>query len=78
MEFDRQKFAQRLRAARRQAGLSQERLAHQCGLTVGAYRRLEKGTTSPHAATIYALAQVLGLSADWLLGLRDDGVITEH
>lgn len=54
-----------LRRARDAAGLTQEELAAQAGLTANAISALERGERRfPYPATVRALAEALGLSAD--------------
>ncbi|WP_448575369.1 helix-turn-helix domain-containing protein [Thermomicrobium sp.] len=72
MGFDQRSFGQRLRLARRRAGLTQEELARRAGLTVGAYRRVERGRVHPYAGTVVALARALEVSTDWLLGRESE------
>ncbi|WP_445396843.1 ATP-binding protein [Streptomyces sp. LE64] len=58
-------FGQRLRELRARAGLSQERLAHQAGLSVRALADLERGrTTGPQRRTVELVTRALGLGAD--------------
>ncbi|WP_420715131.1 helix-turn-helix domain-containing protein, partial [Streptomyces sp. XY332] len=55
-------FARLLRGLRRQAGLSQEELAHTSGVSVRALSDLERGRTrGPQRRTVQALADGLGL-----------------
>jgi XRE family transcriptional regulator, regulator of sulfur utilization len=55
-----------LSALRRQAGLTQEELADECGLTVRTIQRIESGATIPRAYTLRKLAEVLNVSIDTL------------
>lgn len=64
-------FGDRLRAARRQAGLSQEALAHQAGLHRTYIGSVERGERNIALLNILTLATVLGIDADtFLTGLR--------
>ena len=55
-------LAERLRALRVRAGLTQEELAERAGLTPHAISALERGTrTRPYPHTLRALADALGL-----------------
>jgi|SRR5215218_2341073 transcriptional regulator with XRE-family HTH domain len=59
----------RVRELRTERGLSQERLAHQAGLSWGAIQRLESGqVTDPHYSTLSGIAQALGMSVAELAG----------
>ena len=57
-------FGALLRRYRRAAGLSQEELADQAGLSVGALANMERGrTTRPRRHSVHSLADALGLAA---------------
>ncbi|WP_425579017.1 helix-turn-helix domain-containing protein [Streptomyces echinatus] len=57
-------FGQRLRALRVNAGLSQEALSHEAGVSVRALADMERGRTrGPQRRTVRALAEALGLDA---------------
>lgn len=51
-----------LRALRKKDGRSQEALAHEAGLTVGALARIERAETNPTWTTVSRLAGALGVS----------------
>jgi transcriptional regulator with XRE-family HTH domain/tetratricopeptide (TPR) repeat protein len=58
-------FGEQLSAYRQRAGLSQEELAEQSGLSVRAIGNLERGRTGkPHPGSVRLLAHALGLHAD--------------
>lgn len=64
-------FGDRLRTARRQAGLSQEALAHEAGLHRTYIGSVERGERNIALLNILTLATVLDVDADTLLtGLR--------
>ena len=66
-------LADRLRAARETRGLSQTSLAGLAGLNLGNVNELEqRRKSSVRADTIVSLAESLGVSTDYLLGLTDD------
>lgn len=52
---------------RKRAGLSQEELAHQVGVSRQAVSRWELGETSPEAGKLLPLAEALGITTDQLL-----------
>lgn len=56
-------FASNLRQARLQHDLSQERLAHLCGLNMTHVARIERGEREPGVRTVAKLTQGLGISA---------------
>jgi transcriptional regulator with XRE-family HTH domain len=51
-----------LRALREKDGRSQEALAHDAGLTVGAMARIERGDTNPTWTTVRRITAALGVS----------------
>lgn len=71
---------QRLIAARESAGITQTALADRSGLSIAAIQSYETGRRTPHADQLGALANALGVSADYLLGshsLEVDHVLQE-
>jgi transcriptional regulator with XRE-family HTH domain len=56
----REAFARNLRGQRLRAELSQERLAHRCGLHRTEISLLERGVREPRLSTIVRLARALG------------------
>ncbi len=63
----------RLRALRQERNMSIRELASQSGLSVSQLYRLEKGERPRVAAlTLARIAQALGTSVDYLLGLSDN------
>ena len=67
-------FDQRIRAARRQRGLSQEGLARLVDASKNSVQNWERNGTLPRCETVVAIARALDVSADYLLGLSDDRV----
>ena len=61
-------FAERLKLARTAKGLSQKELAQQVFISQQAYAKYEAGKSTPYPKTLAAIAEVLGVSADALLG----------
>jgi transcriptional regulator with XRE-family HTH domain len=59
----RKQLASNLRRCRREAGLSQERLAELCDLHRTEIGLLERGKRSPRLETLVRLARALGLSS---------------
>lgn len=57
----------RIRQARERKALSQEALADLLKVTKGLVSQYETGLTSPPSKRFSQLAEVLGVSADWLL-----------
>lgn len=61
-------LGQNLRAAREQAGLSQETVAKHTGIPRTALSDSENGNRNLLAVELWALASLYNVSADWLLG----------
>lgn len=67
-KFERSPFGQKLFTARQQLGLSQIQVAGKLGITQAAYAGWERRTTALRPEHISALAEVLGVSVEYLLG----------
>lgn len=65
--MDKYLIGNRLREAREEKKLTQEKLAEIVGLTAVAISNIENGTSSPKFTTIVSITSVLGLSLDFLL-----------
>lgn len=63
------KIGENIRNARRGQDLTQEQLAEYLNLSVSAVSQWENGKTMPDIALLPALTQMLGVSADELLGI---------
>jgi transcriptional regulator with XRE-family HTH domain len=71
-KLDMRLLAERLQSMREARGLTQTALAARAGLNLGNVNELEQQRkTSVRADTIVALADVLNISADYLLGRTD-------
>ncbi|MFV0362254.1 MAG: helix-turn-helix domain-containing protein [Suipraeoptans sp.] len=57
----------RLKARRKELGLTQTDIHAKCGIASGAMSQIENGTRTPSAITLYNLAQVLECSMEWLI-----------
>ena len=62
----------RLKAQRIKAGHSQSSFAEVIGTTQKQVWRYEEGETDPDGDRVAIIAQALGISSDYLLGLSDD------
>src|SRR4051794_11391147 len=62
----------RLRTARRLAGLTQEQLASALGVTVRTYARWERGETTGYYRALDEIAEATDTTRAQLLGLADD------
>ncbi len=60
-------FAEKLRSARRQAGMSQEQLAEKLGVSRQAVTKWESGAGIPEIENLMAICALFGLSLDGLL-----------
>lgn len=67
-----QSIGARLRARRRQMGLSQTDLATQLGVSFQQVQKYERGANRIAASTLVAAAQALSTTVGWLVG--EDGV----
>jgi transcriptional regulator with XRE-family HTH domain len=64
-------LAERIRQLRTDRGLTQQELADTLGITQQAVGRWEKGLASPDTPTLPRLADLFGVSTDYLLGRTD-------
>ena len=64
-------FQERLLLARRRAGVSQGELAKRTEMYGSDISKMERGRMLPTAPRLRRLAEALGVSADFLLGLQD-------
>jgi transcriptional regulator with XRE-family HTH domain len=65
-------FQERLLLARRRAGVSQGELAKRTEMYASDISKMERGRMLPTAPRLRRLAEALGVSADFLLGLQED------
>ncbi|MGN0983216.1 MAG: LexA family protein [Gemmiger sp.] len=63
-------FADRLKQARKAKGISQAEVSRQLGVTQQAVGKWETGRSTPDPQTVARLAELLGTTADVLLGLQ--------
>ncbi len=61
-------FGENLKKARKDAGLTQIELARRAGITERSIYNYEYNDRVPRISTVAKLAQILGVSSDWLLG----------
>lgn len=64
-------FHERLLLARRRRGMSQEALAEKAGLFKTDISKYERGQSQPTLPRLRRLIEALGVSADYLLGLKE-------
>lgn len=71
-------FGQRLRAIRKESGLSLQEIADRLNAEYGAstnkgmISKYENGIHDPSASTIYCLGRILNISSDYLMGKTDE------
>lgn len=66
MEYN---YGERIKAARKASGLTQEQLAKKCGLATITIRQYESGKREPRLAQMKALAVATGVTIQKLLGI---------
>lgn len=69
-------FTERLKSARKNCKISQKKLAQELYISQQAYAKYETGAATPNPETLHAIADLLGVSADYLLG-RDISKIVQ-
>lgn len=65
----RKEFANRLQEARQKAGMKQKEVAYKVNAALTTIAGYEQGRADPQIPMLIRIAQVLNVSADWLLGL---------
>lgn len=65
-------FPSRLIDQRKSKNFSQKEVAEIIGVDLRAYQRYEYGEREPKASLVVALARLYDVSADYLLGLKDE------
>lgn len=61
-------FPDRLKQARKKTGLTQQKIADNLGISLNAYQKYEQAERSPSLDTLVKLADLLGVTTDYLLG----------
>ncbi len=61
-----------MRALREQQGWSQRELGRRCGISDTQVNKYENGLVDPSATYLKLIAEQLGVSTDYLLGVSDD------
>ena len=69
--FDPKVFVKRFQQASEETGLNQMELAKKIGTSQGSISRFLYGTSIPRVSILVKMAQALGVSSDWLLGLKN-------
>ena len=66
-------FHERLGEIRRERGLTQGDVAEHFGMVTRSYRHWENGSREPSLSNLVRLADLFGVTTDWLLGRTDEG-----
>lgn len=56
-----------MRELRKEKNLTQEKLAHEAGLTTNGYAKIERAETNPKAESLRGIAKALGVSMEVLI-----------
>lgn len=64
-------FSERIRALRKERGLTQFQMSQECGVQPRSYQSYEYGTSNPDVAGLLHLADFFGVSLDYLMGRSD-------
>lgn len=72
------KFSERLKELRKSKGYTQEFLAKKIGVTPGSIGLYEQDRREPDNDTLVILAEVFGVSIDYLLGLDEHPIPISH
>lgn len=65
-------FRERLQSLRRKEGWSQQDVADRLGIPRSSYAGYENGSREPDFEMLVRLAELFGVSSDYLLGVTDD------
>lgn len=71
-------FADRLKAARRKAGLTQVQLAELSGVSARAIQTWEKGTHPKSVGIVHQVAEVLNMTTEELLDETDQYIVSAY
>ena len=62
---------ERIRILRKEKNLNQEEAAKLLGLSISSYCRYERGEREPDAPVLWRMADLFGVSIDYLVGRTD-------
>lgn len=65
------KFAVRLKGLRERRRMSRRVLGERCGLSKNIIGQYERGTKKPSVETLMELADIFGVTTDYLLGRKE-------
>ncbi|MDE6880295.1 MAG: helix-turn-helix domain-containing protein [Oscillospiraceae bacterium] len=66
------KIDERIRALRKENDLTQEEAAKLCEISNMSYCRYERGEREPSASILWRMADLFGVSIDYLVGRTDE------
>lgn len=67
-------LSERILQLRLEMGLSQEEFSKESGIGYRSFRRYEAGEREPNCSTLIVLADFFNVSADYLLGRKEERV----
>lgn len=62
-------LGERIKEARKAAGLTQQQTADALNMTIGAYQKYEAGSVEPPLHSLVSLAIIFDVTTDYLLGM---------
>ena len=71
MVFEKEILRKRITETRESQGMNQAELAEKAGVTPAAISQIEKGTRVPTIPVLHRIANVMGVSLDYLTGKTD-------
>lgn len=75
---DYNQFGNTLREIRKCKGLSQENMASMLNISRSGYSKYESGESSPSIDTIKEICEILNISSDYLIGIKNDDVMNKE
>lgn len=70
--FNHKGFGARLRHARKRAGMTMKHVEQCASISQSVISRYEYGEVTPTVDRVFALANLYGVSMDWLCGLKEE------
>ncbi len=67
-------MGERIRMRREELGLSQREFANLCGVSSAMICWIERGTKSPSVQLGCIIAQILGVTVSWLVGIDESAI----
>lgn len=67
-----QNYGERIKEARKERGYTQVEAAEKAGVQQQVWQRYESGKFDLKMSSIVNICKTLGISADWLLGLKEE------